>query len=50
MSNEDHDKPICSFVMSKSQLAPMKEKTLTAPTLELQAAVLAIPQHMTVNK
>ena len=31
----------CSFTMSKSRLAPIKEKTLTVPKLELQAAVMA---------
>ena len=31
----------CSFIMSKSRLAPVKQKTLTVPKLELQAAVVA---------
>ena len=31
----------CSFIMSKSRLAQIKEKTLTVPKLELQAAVVA---------
>ena len=31
----------CSFIMSKSCLAPIKENTLTVPKLELQAAVMA---------
>ena len=30
-----------SFVLSKSRLTPMKDRTLTIPKLELQAAVLA---------
>ena len=30
----------CSFIMSKARLAPMNEKQLTLPHLELQAAVL----------
>ena len=30
-----------SFTLSKSRLAPMKDRTLTMPKLELQAAVLA---------
>lgn len=30
------------FLMSKSRLAPIKEKTLTTPRLELQAAVTAV--------
>ena len=30
----------CSFIMSKARLAPMNEKQLTIPHLELQAAVL----------
>ena len=38
----DKSKPVCSFVMSKSRLAPMKEATITVPRLELQAAVLAV--------
>ena len=35
-------KPVCSFVMSKFWLAPMKEAMFTVPRLELQAAVLAV--------
>ena len=31
----------CSFIMSKSRLAQIKEKTITVPKLELQAAVVA---------
>ena len=30
------------FVFSKSRLSPIKEKTLTTPRLELQAAVTAV--------
>ena len=37
--NEGNDTR-CSFIMSKSRLAPIKEKTLTVPKLELQAAVV----------
>ena len=38
----DKDKPVCSFVMSKSWLGAMKEVTLIVPRPELQAAVLAV--------
>ena len=38
--NEGNDTR-CSFIMSKSRLAPIKQKTLTVPKLELQAAVVA---------
>ena len=38
--NEGNDTR-CSFIMSKSRLAPIKEKTLTVPKIELQAAVVA---------
>ena len=38
----DKCKPVCSFVMSKSRLAPMKVATLTVPRLELQAAVFKL--------
>ena len=38
----DKNKPVFSFVMSKSRLAPMKEATLTEPRLKLQADVLAV--------
>ena len=31
----------CSFILSKSRLAPVRNKTMTIPRLELQAAVLA---------
>ena len=31
----------CYFIISKSHLAPIKQKTLTVPKLELQAAVVA---------
>ena len=38
--NEGNDTR-CSFIMSKSHLAPIKEKTLPVPKLELQTAVVA---------
>ena len=31
----------CSFIISKSRLAPIRNKTMTTPRFELQAAVLA---------
>ena len=34
------DNIYCSFVMNKSRLAPIRNKTMTIPRLELQAAVL----------
>ena len=42
------DNICCSFVMSKSSLAPMRSKTMTVPRLELQAAVLASRLKVTV--
>ena len=43
-------KHISSFPLSKSRLAPIKEKSLTIPRLELQAAVLAIRLKNTISK
>ena len=43
-------KHIPSFLLLKSRLAPIKEKSLTIPHLELQAAVLAIRLKNTVSK
>ena len=43
-------KHISSFLLSKSRLAPIKEKSLTIPRLELQAAVLAIRLKNTISK
>ena len=37
----DENKVVCSFVMSISQLALIKEPTLRIPRFELQAPVLA---------
>ena len=37
----DKNKIVCSFVMPKSQLALIKERTLRIPRFELQAPVLA---------
>ena len=39
-----------SFLLSKSRLALIKEKTLTLPHLELQVAVLAIRLKSTISK
>ena len=39
-SNKDYKQNICSFVLSKSYLSPLKEQcSITIPKLELQAAV-----------
>ena len=43
-------KDISSFLLSKSRLAPIKEKSLAIPLLELQAAVLAIRLKNTISK
>ena len=43
-------KHISSFLLSKSRLTPIKEKSLTIPRLELQAAVLAIRLKNTISK
>ena len=43
-------KHISSFLLSKSRLAPIKEKSLTIPCLELQAAVLAIRLKNIISK
>ena len=32
----------CTFISAKSRLAPLKQKSLTIPKLELQAAVLVV--------
>ena len=37
----------CSFIMSKSRLAPAKEKSISIPRLELQAAVIASRMKVT---
>ena len=47
-SIDDNSKPTSSFVIAKSRLAPMKEKSLTIPRLELQAAVLAVRLKQTL--
>ena len=39
-----------SFLLSKSRLAPIKEKSLTIPRLELQGTVLAIRLKNTISK
>ena len=40
----NHIRKTCSFVLSKSQLSPLKDQgfLITIPRLELQAAVLAV--------
>ena len=38
--NDEGNDTRCSFIMSKSRLAPIKEKTLTVPKLELQTTVV----------
>ena len=43
-------KHISSFLLSKSRLAPIKEKSLTIPCLELQAVALAIRLKNTISK
>ena len=43
-------KHISGFLLSKFRLAPIKEKSLTIPRLELQAAVLAIRLKNTISK
>ena len=41
-SNKDYKQNICSFILSKSPLSPLKEQcSIAIPKLELQAAVLA---------
>ena len=42
-------KHISSFLLSKSHLAPIKEKSLTLPRLELEAVVLAIRLKNTIS-
>ena len=32
----------CTFLLGKSSLAPLKEKVLTVPRLELQVTILAV--------
>ena len=44
----DKGKYKCSFIMSKPRLAPIKEKQLTVPRLELQEAVLACRMKATI--
>ena len=48
--SECHKKHISRFLLSKSRLAPIKEKSLTIPRLKLQAAVLAIRLKNTISK
>ena len=43
-------KHISSFFLSKSRLAPINEKSLTIPHLEVQAAVLAIRLKNIISK
>ena len=38
----------CSFILRKSRLAPVRNKILTIPRLELQAAVLASTLKATI--
>ena len=40
----------CSFIMSKSRLAQAKEKSISIPRLELQAAVIASRMKVTLSK
>ena len=48
-SNKDYKQNICSFVLSKSCLSPLKEQcSITIPKLELQAAVLAVRLKCTI--
>ena len=48
--SECSTKHISSFLLSKSRLTPIKEKSLTIPRLKLQAAVLAIRLRNTILK
>ena len=47
---ECRKKHISSFLLSKSRLAPINEKSLTIPHLEVQAAVLAIRLKNIISK
>ena len=44
----DKGKYKCSIITSKSRLAPMKEKQLIVPRVELEAAVLACRMKATI--
>ena len=47
--NKDYKQNICSFVLPKSRLSPLKEQcSITVPKLELQAAVLAVRLKCTI--
>ena len=48
--SERSKKHISSFLLLKSRLVPIKEKSLTVPRLELQAAALAIRLKNTISK
>ena len=42
-SNKDYKQNVCSFVLSKLRLSPLKEQcSIVIPKLEFQAAVLAV--------
>ena len=50
LTNLENKEIKCSFILAKSRLSPMKEKSLSIPRLELQAAVLGARTKSTILK